>query len=48
MISLIACDSEMYSASVVNKDISDCNLDSHSDSVQDSYEEQEFCLTRLD
>ena len=30
MISLIACDSAIYSASVVDKDISDCNLDAHS------------------
>ena len=30
MISLIACDSAMYSASVMDKDISDCNLDAHS------------------
>ena len=29
MISLIACDSAMYPASVVEKDISDFNLDAH-------------------
>ena len=30
MISLIDCDSAIYSASVVDKDILDCNLDDHS------------------
>ena len=30
MIYLIARDSAIYSASVVDKDISDCNLDAHS------------------
>ena len=30
MISLIACDSEIYLASIVDKDILDCNLESHS------------------
>ena len=30
IISLIVCDSEMYSASVVDKEISDCYLDAHS------------------
>ena len=30
MISIIACDRAMYSASVVDKEILDCNLDAHS------------------
>ena len=30
MISLVACDRAMYSASVVDKEILDCNLDAHS------------------
>ena len=30
MISLIASESAMYSSSVMDKDISDCNLDAHS------------------
>ena len=30
MISIIACDSAMLSASVVDKNILDCNLDAHS------------------
>ena len=30
MIYLISCDSEMYYASAVDKDILDCNLDAHS------------------
>ena len=30
MISIISCDGAMYSASVVDKDILDCNLDAHS------------------
>ena len=30
MISMIECDRAMYSASVVNNEISDCNLDAHS------------------